>query len=125
MNCAGIELIRPLPISAGGSPARRLSARRERPPVTPERRLARWKSKLLDLTLRNRLINFKPTRVMLSLRVPDPAHLDDGLSDGQEWKFRPLPQIMQGADPRVAAVAARRAGEDRRSLLGGRAEPAW
>ncbi|MEJ7667538.1 MAG: hypothetical protein WKH97_02145 [Casimicrobiaceae bacterium] len=51
--------------------------------------------------------------------------LDDGLSDGQEWKFRPLPQIMQGADPRVAAVAARRAGEDRRSLLGGRAEPAW
>ena len=74
---------------------------------------------------RNRLINFKPTRVMLSLRVPDPAHLDAGLSDGQEWKFRPLPQIMQGADPRVAAVAARRAGEDRRSLLGGRAEPAW
>lgn len=81
-------------------------------PETPEGRLVRWKSKLLDLTLRNRLINFRPTRVMLPLHVPDPAHLEDALADGQEWKFRPLPQIMQGADPRVAAVAARRTGED-------------
>jgi very-short-patch-repair endonuclease len=81
-------------------------------PETPEGRLARWKSKLLDLTLRNRLINFKPTKIMLPLRVPDPAHLEDALADGQEWKFRPLPQIMQGHDPRVAAVAARRTGED-------------
>ncbi len=81
-------------------------------PETPEGRLARWKSKLLDLTLRNRLINFKPTKVMLPLRVPDPAHLEDALADGQEWKFRPLPQIMQGSDPRVASVAAKRTGED-------------
>ncbi len=81
-------------------------------PETPEGRLGRWKAKLLDLTLRNRLINFKPTKVMLPLRVPDPAHLEDALADGQEWKFRPLPQIMQGQDPRVAAVAARRTGED-------------
>jgi very-short-patch-repair endonuclease len=79
---------------------------------TPEGRLARWKSKLLDLTLRNRLINSKPTKTMLPLRVPDPAHLEDALADGQEWKFRPLPQIMQGDDPRVAAVATRRTGED-------------
>ena len=81
-------------------------------PETPEGRLARWKSKLLDLTLRNRLINFKPTKIMLPLRVPDPAHLEDALADGQEWKFRPLPQIMQADDPRVAAVAVRRTGED-------------
>jgi very-short-patch-repair endonuclease len=79
---------------------------------TPQGRLARWKSKLLDLTLRNRLINFKPTKVMLPLRVPDPCHLEDELSDGKEWKFRPLPPIMQGDDPRVAAVAMRRTGED-------------
>lgn len=79
---------------------------------TPDGRLARWKSKLLDLTLRNRLINFKPTKVMLPLRVPDPSHLEDELSDGKEWKFRPLPQIMQGDDPRVAVVAMRRTGED-------------
>jgi len=81
-------------------------------PETPEGRLARWKSKLLDLTLRNRLINFKPTRVMLPIRTPDPAHVEDALADGQEWKFRPLPPIMQGADPRVAAIATRRTGQD-------------
>lgn len=79
---------------------------------TPDGRLARWKSKLLDLTLRNRLINFKPTKVMLPLRVPNPSHLEDELSDGKEWKFRPLSKIMQGDDPRVAAVAMRRTGED-------------
>jgi very-short-patch-repair endonuclease len=79
---------------------------------TPDGRLARWKSKLLDLTLRNRLINFKPTKVMLPLLVPNLSHLEDELSDGKEWKFRPKPQIMQGDDPRVAAVAMRRTGED-------------
>jgi very-short-patch-repair endonuclease len=82
------------------------------PPETPQGRLARWKSKLLDLTLRNRLINFKPTKTTLPLRVADPAHLEDVLSEGEEWKFRPLPQIMQGDDPRVASVAIRRTGED-------------
>ena len=79
---------------------------------TPDGRLSRWKSKLLDLTLRNRLINFKPTRTMLPLRVPDPPHLEDAISDGHEWKFRPLPEVMQGGDPRVAAVAAHRNGVD-------------
>jgi len=82
------------------------------PPETAAGRLTRWKSKLLDLTLRNRLINFKPTKSTLPLRVPDPAHLEDALSEGKKWKFRALPQIMQGEDPRVAAVAARRTGED-------------
>ena len=81
-------------------------------PDTPAGRLARWKAKLLDLTLRNKLINFKPTNMMLPLRVPDPAHLEDALADGHEWKFRSLPLIMQGDDPRVAAVAARRTGTD-------------
>ncbi|MGS0740260.1 DUF4011 domain-containing protein [Glaciimonas sp. GG7] len=85
------------------------------PVDTADGRLARWKSKLLDLTLRNRLINFKPTKVMLSLRVPNPSQLEDALSDGKEWKFRPLPPVMDAVnpdDPRVAALAMRRNGED-------------
>ena len=133
---ARIEQIRPLPsrgetAASGGKPEGQDSVCEIEPPPalppldgeailldenvrpeTPEGRLARWKSKLLDLTLRNRLINFKSTKSMLPLRVPDPAHLEDALADGQEWKFRPLPQIMQGDDPRVAAVATRRTGED-------------
>ncbi|HEU4654086.1 MAG TPA: DUF4011 domain-containing protein [Steroidobacteraceae bacterium] len=132
-----IEQIRPLPIRAEGgiessvagvreSAPAQIEAPPQLPPLdgeailideearpeTPEGRLARWKSKLLDLTLRNRLINFKPTKTTLPLRVPDPAHLEDALSDGEEWKFRALPQIMQGGDPRVAAIATRRAEED-------------
>ncbi|MGE5465537.1 MAG: DUF4011 domain-containing protein [Methanocella sp.] len=131
-----IEQIRPLPSkaeaihAAGERLAEYVSSNIEAPPAlppldgeaflldenerpeTPEGRLARWKAKLLDLTLRNRMINFKPTKIMLPLRVPDPAHLEDALADGQEWKFRSLPQIMQGADPRVAAVAAQRTGQD-------------
>ena len=87
----------------------------ETPVESAEGRLARWKSKLLDLTLRNRLINFKPTKVMLPLCVPDPSHLEDELSDGKEWKFRPQPLIMDSInpdDPRVSVIAMRRNGED-------------
>lgn len=79
---------------------------------TPEGRLTRWKSKLLDLTLRNRLLNFKPSKVMIPLRVPDPFMLEDTLSDGKEWRFRSLPPIMEGADPRSRVVARARDGED-------------
>jgi len=81
-------------------------------PETPAGRLARWKAKLLDLTLRNRLINFKATKLALPLRVPDSAQLEDALSEGREWKFRALPQIMQGTDPRQTEIARQRTGED-------------
>lgn len=81
-------------------------------PDTPQGRLSRWTGKLLDLTRRNRLLNFKATRVMVPLKAPDVARLEDALSDGQEWKIRPMTQIMQGADPRSAGIAEARAGEN-------------
>ena len=133
---ARMEQIRPLPIRVDGGPALEqraddvpapaVESPPELPPLDGEAftldedarpetaagRLARWKSKLLDLTLRNRMLNFKHTKSTLPLRVPDPAHLEDQLSDGVEWKFKAMPQLMQGADPRVAAVAARRHNED-------------
>lgn len=71
---------------------------------TPQGRLTRWKSKLLDLTLRNRLLNFKPTKATIPLRVPDAAHLEDTLSDDKEWKFKAMPPIMDGNDPRSALL---------------------
>lgn len=79
-------------------------------PETPERRLAKWKSRLLDLTLRNRLLNFKPTKSTLALVAPDTGALEDALSDGVEFKLRPLPELMDGADPRSSAVHAARFG---------------
>ena len=77
---------------------------------TPEGRLSKWKSKLLDLTLRNRLINFKPTKSTLQLVAPDLAGLEDALAEGAEFKIRPLPAIMEGKDPRMAQVHADRGG---------------
>ena len=77
---------------------------------TPEGRLSTWKSRLLDLTLRNRLLNFKPTKATLHLVAPDLTQLEDALADGAEFKIRPLPELMEGADPRMAQVHTQRAG---------------
>ncbi len=77
---------------------------------TPEGRLSKWKSKLLDLTLRNRLLNFKPTKTTLQFVAPDLGKLEDALADGIEFKIRALPAIMEGNDPRMAQVHTNRAG---------------
>ena len=72
---------------------------------TPEGRLSKWKSKLLDLTLRNRLLNFKPTKSTLQFVAPDLSGLEDALAEGgAEFRIRPLPTIMEGTDPRIAQV---------------------
>ncbi|MDE1925795.1 MAG: DUF3320 domain-containing protein [Burkholderiales bacterium] len=77
---------------------------------TPEGRLSKWKSKLLDLTLRNRLLNFKPTKSTLQFVAPDLSGLEDALAEGAEFRIRPLPAIMEGNDPRMAQVHADRGG---------------
>lgn len=78
---------------------------------TPEGRLAKWKSRLLDLTLRNRLLNFKLTKSTLPLVVPDLARLEDAIVDGSEFRIRPLPAaLMDGDDPRMADVHINRGG---------------
>lgn len=79
---------------------------------TPADRVARWQSKLLDLTMRNRLLNFKATKVMIPLRVPDLARTEDALADGCEWKLRATPAIMEGVDNRSARLAEAAEGED-------------
>lgn len=78
---------------------------------TSEGRLAKWKSRLLDLTLRNRLLNFKNTKSTLPLVVPDLGRLEDAIADGSEFRIRPLPAaLMEGSDPRVAQVHVDRGG---------------
>ena len=73
-------------------------------PDTPEGRLSRWKSKLLDLTLRNKLLNFKPTKSNLRVICPDPCAFEDSLSEGKEFKIRALPPVMTGSDARDSAT---------------------
>ena len=77
---------------------------------SPEGRLAKWKARLLDLTLRNRLLNFKTTKTTLQLVAPDLGELEDCLAKGTEFRIKALPSLMEGADPRMAQVHANRTG---------------
>ncbi len=54
---------------------------------TPEGRVDRWSRKLLDLSLRNRLLNFKETGRTLPLLVPEVAPFEDMLADDQQFSI--------------------------------------
>lgn len=51
-----------------------------------------WERKLLDLSLRNTLLNFRVTKNCVQLMVNDPAHLEDALSQGDDFAVFPIPQ---------------------------------
>ncbi|MDR1064213.1 MAG: DUF3320 domain-containing protein [Azoarcus sp.] len=80
--------------------------------LDPRDRLARWQRKLLDLSLRNNLLNFKVGKKSLKLEAPDPSALEDLLSTGQPLKLLPRPDLMDGADPRDRAIYEARERED-------------
>lgn len=50
-----------------------------------------WERKLLDLSLRNTLLNFRVTKAGIQLMVDDPAHLEDALNQGEDFAIFPLP----------------------------------
>lgn len=52
-------------------------------------RIERWKTRLLDLSLRNRLINFRQTGRTVRLMVPDVARLEDMLADETRFSIYP------------------------------------
>ena len=80
---------------------------------TGERRLARWKKRLLDLSLRNRFLNFRETKKTLPLACPDLASLEDALADGRAFTIHPRPRLM-AADGRSEETHRERTGEDAR-----------
>jgi very-short-patch-repair endonuclease len=86
----------------------------EQDPATlnPKDRLVRWQRKLLDLSLRNNLLNFRGGKKALKLEAPDPSALEDLLSDGQALKLLPRPDLMDGSDPRNQAIYEGRERED-------------
>jgi len=67
---------------------------------TPEGRLANWKSKLLDLTLRNRLLNFKPGKKFMKVVTHDVGDLEDALAAGGEFKLVAKRSLADMGDPR-------------------------
>lgn len=80
--------------------------------LNPADRLGRWQRKLLDLSLKNNLLNFKMGKRALKLEAPNPGELEDVLSSGQMLKLLTRPDLMDGADPRERALYEQRERED-------------
>lgn len=111
-------------------------------PATPESRLARWRTRLLDLTGRNRLLNLRlGGKQALAVDCPDPSRLEDmlaamrGKTKAPPLRLRPWPDLMSGSDPRSSRIHRDRLGVDenrsfaiqalaKRELLVGRDEEA-
>ena len=61
-------------------------------PDTPKGRIERWQTKLLDLSLRNRLLNFKPGKQTVPCLVPDVGMLEDRLAAEDSFRAYSLLQ---------------------------------
>lgn len=81
-------------------------------PETPATRLDKWKRKLLDLTLFNRLINFKPSKKTIPLMCPGLTTLEDALADGEEFRVLPPPADFAEGSARSEELHYARTGTD-------------
>jgi len=89
----------------------------EEVPIEPDReevadRLERWKRKLLDLSLRNRLLNFKVGKTAVALLCHDAGELEAKLAAGEKLKLLPAANVMKGPDPRNPELHFQREGEN-------------
>jgi very-short-patch-repair endonuclease len=64
---------------------------------TPADRIERWKRRLLDLTARNRLLNFKSTKKTLPIAFAAPGEVEDQLAEGRTLSVRPRLAEMRDA----------------------------
>lgn len=79
---------------------------------TPATRLDRWKRKLLDLTLNNRLLNFRDSKKNLPILCPELGSLEDALADGKAFKIYPRLRDLGEGDSRNADVHRSRTGKE-------------
>ncbi len=80
--------------------------------VDADRRVENWKRKLLDLSLRNRLLNFKRSKRAVPLICANPGELEDMLAEDQVFTFSPLEKVISPDDPRSGEEHRRRYSED-------------
>jgi len=78
----------------------------------PTTRIDQWKSRLLDLSLRNRLLNFKETKSTIRLLSAAPEHVEDELAAETELALRPKPKLMSENDPRHGATLSKQQRAD-------------
>lgn len=128
--------VRPLPVRVGGvggvvlvpaegdahaAPPASLGADQPKPATAaapeggPRTRIDSWKRKLLDLSLRNRLINFRETSQSVGIECPDIEALADSLETGTRFEILPRPEVLirggdvdqSGPETSAAAIEAR------------------
>jgi very-short-patch-repair endonuclease len=80
--------------------------------VRPATRIDQWKSRLLDLSLRNRLLNFRETKSTIRLLSAAPEHVEDELAAENELALRPRPKLMSEDDPRHGATLSKQQRAD-------------
>ncbi|MEO7598240.1 MAG: DUF4011 domain-containing protein, partial [Opitutus sp.] len=80
--------------------------------TNPATRIDQWKSRLLDLSLRNRLLNFKETKSTIRLLSASPEHVEDELAAETELALRPKPKLMSEEDPRHGATMSKQQQAD-------------
>ncbi len=114
VHCARSHRIRPLPfdrdesaappplpvpptsqVPTGGTlPAERFRFAEGATPTLPANaRIERWKAHLLDLTLRNRLLNYRDGKKNCQLPHVDPATLEDTLAGDGAYALEPKPAL--------------------------------
>ena len=90
-------------------PARKI----EEKPQSPETRLDHWQRKLLDLSLRNRLLNFpKKRKTAVDICCPQPGKLEDRMADGMSVRFQPLPRLAHAQGRSNESYARRGEGKN-------------
>lgn len=81
-----------------------------RPADPVSARLKQWRDRLLDLSLRNRLLNFRAdVKGSVPLEIPDAAAFEDALAE--EKAFDLLPRPSDGRDTRDAKLAKLRSDD--------------
>jgi very-short-patch-repair endonuclease len=65
-------------------------------PTTADDRVSQWQRKLLDLTVRNRLLHLPERSKQVPLVCPDPGMLEDLLSAGKTIRISAFPDLEKG-----------------------------
>lgn len=61
-------------------------------------RIVRWTNKLLDLSLRNRLLNVRDTKFIIPIACPDITILEDKIADNESLTLNSLPNLLGEKD---------------------------
>jgi hypothetical protein len=107
----------PVDLEVGETPAFQDEIATEPVPAKPIDRVVIWKRRLLDLTLRNKMLNFKVGSTSIELECPDPIKLEDRLSQGQKFKLSPRSEFLNEGDPRSAELLENQRHEAGRELF--------